>query len=147
MIPVSAEVIIAVGSVLGAVLSWAAARGAQRNDAAKQHTERYEGMVESLNASYRTLADDLERNRELVNQQRQDAARLREEVAAQAREIMKLGSEVRRHARELTSLRGKYELSLDYLENVMQEVWDTHRITLPEPPGQIKNDLTDRRNQ
>lgn len=139
------EFIVAVGSLVGVVLSWLAARGSQRIEKSKAAMERYEGMVDALNSSYKTLAEDLQRNRELVDQQRQDAEKTREELAAQAREITKLSSEVRRHAKALESLRGRYEKALDYLDHVMSKTWEDHGVKLPDPPDVIRGDLDERR--
>ena len=139
------EFIVAVGSLVGVVLSWVAARGSQRIEKSKAAMERYEGMVDALNSSYKTLAEDLQRNRELVDQQRQDAEKTREELAAQAREITKLSSEVRRHAKTLESLRGRYEKALDYLDYVMSRTWEDHGVKLPDPPEVIRTDLNERR--
>lgn len=139
------EFIVAAGSLIGVVLSWLAARGSQRIEKSKASMERYEGMVDALNSSYKTLAEDLQRNRELVDQQRQDAEKTREELAAQAREINKLGTEVKRHARALESLRGRYEKALDYLDLAMNTVWQDHGVRLPDPPEVIRTDLNERR--
>lgn len=139
------EFIVAAGSLIGVILSWVAARGSQRIEKSKASMERYEGMVDALNSSYKTLAEDLQRNRELVDQQRQDAEKTRAELAAQAREINKLGTEVKRHARALESLRGRYEQALDYLDHVISRTWEDHGVRLPDPPEVVRTDLNERR--